>query len=357
MVRCGGTNKRVVVGLKNGELTLNWSLFARRMFGGRRIDLNDSFLRIGLLMGFSQRLGDAILRTRTPLVVGLDPRLESLPKTFADLVEGDHWRQAEAYREFCCWVVDVVADLVPAVKPQFAFFEELGPAGLQAVADVVRYAKQKNLLVIGDAKRGDIGSTAMAYANGFLGADSAWGIDCLTVNPYLGVDTLEPFVKVARDRDAGLFVLVKTSNPGSGDFQDLIVRDAGEAEASGRLYHEVATHLDRLARDPKWAVDGFGLSQIGAVVGATYPEQLADLRRRMPRNWFLIPGFGAQGGTAADTAPGFLENGLGAVVNSSRAILYSFDPNDTSHAWVDAIRQATLLAIRQLREDTPAANL
>ncbi|MBL8890107.1 MAG: orotidine-5'-phosphate decarboxylase [Planctomycetaceae bacterium] len=307
------------------------------------------------MSSFSQRLSDAILRTKTPLVVGLDPRLENLPKTYAPLVNGNIWDQAQAIREFCYWVIDVVADLVPAVKPQLAFFEELGPAGTQALADVVRYAREKQLLIIGDGKRGDIGTTASAYANAYLGVHSPWGMDSLTINPYLGVDTLQPFVQTARQRAAGIFVLVKTSNKGSGDFQDLIMRS--ESAAAETLYQRVAAELNRLAHEANAATDTYNLCEIGAVVGATYPQQLVDLRERMPKCWLLIPGFGAQGGTAQDTAGGFHPNGLGAIVNSSRAILYSFDPDDHSHGWVDAVRQATHNANQQLRDGTPAANL
>lgn len=307
------------------------------------------------MYSFSQRLSDSILRTKTPLVVGLDPRLENLPKSYESLVNGSDWDQAQAVREFCCWVIDVVADLVPAVKPQLAFFEELGPAGTQALADVVRYAREKELIIIGDGKRGDIGTTATAYANAYLGADSPWGMDSLTINPYLGVDTLQPFVRAARERAAGIFVLVKTSNPGSGDFQDLTFNS--ESATTETLYQRVAAELDRLAHEATAVTDNYNLCEIGAVVGATYPQQLVDLRQRMPKCWFLIPGFGAQGGTAQDTAGGFHPNGLGAIVNSSRAILYSFDPNDHSHRWVDAVRQATLNANQQLRDGTPAGNL
>lgn len=306
------------------------------------------------MLAFSQRLSDAILRTKTPLVVGLDPRLESLPKCYESMVQGNVWDQAQATRDYCCWVIDVVADLVPAVKPQFAFFEELGPAGMQALADVVRYAREKNLLVIGDGKRGDIGTTATAYANAYLGANSPWGMDSLTVNPYLGVDTLLPFVRIARERHAGIFVLVKTSNPGSGDFQDLQLASSTNEET---LFQRVASELNLLSNQATAATDRYNLCEMGAVVGATYPNQLVDLRQRLPKCWLLIPGFGAQGGTAQDTAGGFHPNGLGAIVNSSRAILYAFDPQDRSHNWVDAVRQATLNATQQLRNATPAGNL
>ncbi len=321
------------------------------------------------MSNFSQRLSDSIIRTKSPLVVGLDPRLGNLPRIYDSLVHGEIWDQAQAFREFCCWVIDVVADLVPAVKPQLAFFEELGPAGMQALADVVRYARQKQLLVIGDGKRGDIGTTATAYASAYLGETSIWGMDSLTVNPYLGADTLDPFVQTARARNAGIFVLVKTSNVGSGDFQDLRVAPAESAQMSSHadgssnppprttLYQQVAAHLDLLSNQKEAAVDSYGLCEIGAVVGATYPKQLEELRRQMRRCWFLIPGFGAQGGQASDTAGGFHASGLGAVVNSSRAILYAFDPQDTSHAWVDSVRQAAIHANGQLRDQTPAGNL
>ncbi|MDP1560205.1 MAG: orotidine-5'-phosphate decarboxylase [Pirellulaceae bacterium] len=305
---------------------------------------------------FSQRLSDAILRTKTPLVVGLDPRLDSLPQTYQSLIQGNIWDRAQAVRDYCCWVVDAVADIVPAVKPQLAFFEELGPAGTQALADVVKYAREKGLLVIGDGKRGDIGTTATAYANAYLGVDSPWGMDCLTVNPYLGADTLQPFVRTARERQAGIFVLVKTSNPGSGDFQDLLLSSSAN-NSPETLYQRVATELNRLSNEGDAATDRYGLCEIGAVVGATYPQQLVDLRQRMPKCWLLIPGFGAQGGTAEDTAGGFHPNGLGAIVNSSRAILYAFDPQDRSHRWIDAVRHAALTANQQLRDATPAGNL
>jgi len=317
---------------------------------------------------FSERLTAAIQRTRSPLVVGLDPYLDRLPPTYASLVAGTLWDQAQAVREFSCWVIDAVADLVPAVKPQFAFFEALGPAGMQALFDVIRYAREKNLLVIGDGKRGDIGSTATAYAQAYLGADSPWGLDSLTVNPYLGGDSLEPMVEIARQRQAGLFILVKTSNPGSGDLQELAL-----AEPTGqKLYQQTAALVARLAlggsageSSAASPITGLGdtglgdtgLGDIGVVVGATYPAQLSELRQQLPGCWFLIPGYGAQGGSAGDTAGGFLPSGLGAVVNSSRGILYAFDPQDANHAWVDAIRAAAQAATQDLREQTPAGNL
>ncbi len=184
-----------------------------------------------------------------------------------------------------------MADLVPAVKVQAAFFEKYGPLGMVSLGAVIHYARQKGLLVIFDGKRNDIGSTAQAYAEGHLGSEceSPWAADAVTVNPYLGGDSLEPFVKVANERGAGVFVLVKTSNPGGGMFQDLV--------ADGRpIYRHVGAYVEQVAAK---SVASCGYGAVGAVVGATYPEQLAELRSEMPHSWLLIPGFGAQGGRLA----------------------------------------------------------
>ena len=250
---------------------------------------------------------------------------------------------AAAYKAFCCGIIDVVADLVPAVKPQAAFFEQLGPAGCAALADVVRYARSRNLVVVMDAKRGDIGSTAMAYASAYLGESSPWGADALTVNPYLGDDSLTPFVDQATQHDAGIFVLVKTSNPGGKLFQDL--------ESSGQKIHEyVADHVESLAAQTAGEC-GYGV--VGAVVGATYPEELAALRERMPHTWFLVPGFGSQGGTAEDVMGGYDTSGLGAIINSSRAIIFAHARPEYEAIgksdWQRAVEHATRDMISQLR--------
>ena len=233
---------------------------------------------------FSERLAGAVIARRNPVVVGLDPRIEELPEGLMPRGELSRQEQAQCYAAFCRGVIDVVAPLVPAVKPQAAFFEQLGPPGMAVLAEVIAYARGKGLLVILDGKRNDIGSTAAAYADAFLGEESAWGADALTVSPYLGPDSLEPFVEVARRRSAGVFVLVKTSNPGGGTFQDLV--------AGGRpLYQHVASHVEELARQTQ-GPSGYGLA--GAVVGATYPDQLRELRSVMPHAWLLVPGYGAQ---------------------------------------------------------------
>lgn len=306
---------------------------------------------------FGDRLAAAVRRTKNPVVVGLDPRIEPLPAGILpsgirnDCKPGDFASAAEAFVTFCRGVIDAVAPLVPAVKPQAACFEQLGPPGMAALGQVVRYAAEAGLLVIMDGKRNDIGSTAAAYADGFLGPGSAWGADALTVSPYLGDDSLRPFVEVAQARGAGLFVLVKTSNPGGGQFQDLV--------ADGRpLYRHVAQYVERLAGETLGAA---GYGSVGAVVGATYPEQLAELRSAMPRSWFLVPGFGSQGAGARDVAGAFDERGLGAVINNSRGIIFAHAKPQFARfgeaRWQDAVRAATEEMIEQLQAETSVGKL
>jgi len=309
---------------------------------------------------FADRLARALRRVKNPVLVGLDPRAETLPP---GMIVGEGLEAtARGYVAFCRGVIDVVAPLVAAVKPQAAFFEQLGPAGCVALAEVIRYAAKKGLLVILDGKRNDIGSTAQGYAEAYLGpgAASPWGADALTVSPYLGDDSLTPFVDVAKARGAGIFVLVKTSNPGGKRFQDI--------SADGRpLYRHVAEYVEELAKltqsvsEPGPAeARRYGL--VGAVVGATYPEQLAELRGAMPHTWFLIPGFGAQGGTAKDCAAAFDEAGLGAIVNNSRGIIFAHLRKDLAaqygpNRWQEAVESATREMIDQLRANTTAGRL
>ncbi|MEO1617028.1 MAG: orotidine-5'-phosphate decarboxylase [Planctomycetota bacterium] len=288
-------------------------------------------------MNFASQLVDAVKRTRSVTCVGLDPRKASLPAGLRDSVvhdSPDEW--AAAYTQFCCEIVDVVRDVVPCVKPQAAFFEQLGPAGSVALGEVVRHAAKSNLLVILDGKRNDIGSTATAYADAYLGAASPWGSHSLTVSPYLGCDSLEPFVEVCEQRSAGIFVLVKTSNPGGGLLQDR--QTEGQA-----VYSRVAELLSELNEG---RVDESGYGPVGAVVGATYKEQLAEMRQAMPHSFILIPGFGAQGGAADDVKVGFDAEGLGGIVNSSRHLIFAhsrpeFADRFGNDRWQDAVRAAT----------------
>lgn len=307
------------------------------------------------MSNFATRLHDAIRRKGTPALVGIDPRFELLPPDIVDSVRKAGLTDASlacwAFVEFSRRLIDVVAPLVPAVKPQAAFFEQYGPAGVAALGDVVAYARQAGLIVILDAKRGDIGSTAEAYAEAWIGGenpDHPWQADALTVNPYLGADTLEPFVKRAEAVGGGIYVLVRTSNPGAGTFQDV-------AQDGRTVFEIVAETVERLAASTADA-DGYGC--VGAVVGATYPDELKALRTAMPHAPLLVPGYGSQGGTAADIAAALDENGLGAVINSSRAINFAY--RDKQYAgefgpdrWEAAAEAATRKMIADLADVRP----
>jgi len=317
-------------------------------------------------LSYAERLHQAVIAKQTPALIGLDPRFNLLP---ADVIDSARKRQldetatvAAAFEEFCCRLIDVVSSLVPAVKPQAAFFEEWGPAGCQALANVIRYARQQGLIVICDAKRGDIGSTAEAYARGYLAGEdpkaAVWGADALTVSPYLGRDTLEPFVNVAKERGAGIYVLVRTSNPGAGTFQD---RQSELEPGSPAVphYRHIAQAVEELAAD---TADGGAFGIVGGVVRATYPEELAELRAAMPHVPLLVPGYGSQGGTAADVAAGFTPDGLGALVNSSRGINFAFRSESFASQfgeenWEQAAEAATGQMIADLAEHTPAGAL
>lgn len=299
---------------------------------------------------FADRLAKQVLTCQNPVVVGLDPRYENLPAGLR-MDHPNEQQQADAYRLFCCEIIDVVATLVPAVKPQMAFFEQLGPRGCLALAAVIHYARQRGLLVILDGKRNDIGTTATAYAKAYLGDESPWGADALTVSPYLGDDSLTPFAETAAACGAGVFVLVKTSNPGGVTFQDVPCPDEPLYRRVGRLVESMAAgHCGEA-----------GYGHVGAVVGATYPEQLAELRAAMPHTWFLIPGYGAQGGSAADVRDGFDHRGLGAVVNNSRGIIFAHERPEYRHLppmdWQRAVEQATQAMIAQLQSETSVGKL
>jgi orotidine-5'-phosphate decarboxylase len=297
---------------------------------------------------FIDRLAAAVTRLRSPVVVGLDPRWEQLPANVLSASESSNQARARAYSQFCIGVIDVVFSLVPAVKVQAAFFEELGPAGMTAMAEVITHAHERGLLVILDGKRNDIGSTAFAYAHGYLGRESAWHADAITVSPYLGDDSLAPFVETAAQRGCGVFVLVKTSNPGGKMLQDL--------QCEGRpLYTRVGAHVEQLAAG---TLGTCGYGAIGAVVGATYPAQLTELRSAMPHTWFLVPGYGSQGGTAADVASAFDSRGLGAIVNNSRGIIFAHERPEYAQRfgparWQEAVEAATRLMIDELRAVAP----
>jgi len=301
---------------------------------------------------FAARLAAAIRAKRTPACIGLDPRREALPPALgaAAVSASDPAALAAIFTDFCRGVIDVVAPLVPIVKPQLACFEALGPHGMTALASVIAHARSQGLLVLADGKRGDIGSTAEAYAAGWLAGP--WAADALTVNPYLGLDSVEPFVKTAADRGAGIFILVKTSNPGSKDFQDLT--------SDGRtIYEHVAAGVEALAAR---TAAGATYGAVGAVVGATWPKQLDDLRAAMPHAWILVPGFGRQGGRAADVRAAFHADGLGALVVSARDVIFAHARPEMNEGlaagqWQTAVERAAHDMIARLAADTPAAAL
>jgi len=302
---------------------------------------------------FADRLSDALRARGNAVCVGLDPRWDLLPASIRRRHRDTTLAAlAAAFEEFCLRVLDVVAPLVPVVKPQSAFFEACGPAGLVALQNVLGHARRHGLLTILDSKRNDIASTAEAYADAAFGGTAlagsrlpVWDADALTVNPYLGRDAVEPFLKSARRDGRGVFVLVRTSNPGSGQFQDL--------KCAGRpLFLHVAQAVGEWARENPGTC---GLGDVGAVVGATHPDELSAVRVALPDVFFLIPGYGAQGGTAADTAAGFRPDGLGALVNSSRGIIAAFQPEDP--AWEVGVEKATRATIAALVEATAMGRL
>jgi orotidine-5'-phosphate decarboxylase len=312
---------------------------------------------------FADRLASACRAKGNSVCVGLDPRWESLPEE----VRRRHGSEtleavARAYEEFCSRVIDVVAPLVPVVKPQSAFFEACGPAGMVVLQRILARARKRGLITILDGKRNDIASTASAYADASLGGvriehsgptthhsplttHHVWDADALTVNPYLGRDAVEPFLESARRSGRGIFVLVRTSNPGAGQFQDLM--------CDGRpVYVHVAEAVGNWSRGN---LGQCGLSDVGAVVGATYPAELQSLRQVLNEAPFLVPGFGVQGGTAQDVTAAFRDDGLGAIINSSRGIISSFEPSDPK--WESAVETAARQTIAVLTQNTPMGRL
>ena len=301
------------------------------------------------------KLMSKIEKMNSPVVVGLDPMLSYIPEhitkkayaEFGETLEG----AGEAIWQFDKGIIDTTYDIIPAVKPQIAMYEQFGIEGLKAFKKTVDYAKSKDLVVIGDIKRGDIGSTSQAYAVGHVGTVTVgsktyvpFDEDFVTVNPYLGTDGVKPFVDVCKETNKGIFVLVKTSNPSSGEFQDQLV--------DGRPLYELVG--EQVA---KWGEEHMGdnYSYVGAVVGATYPEMGKVLRKIMPKTLILVPGYGAQGGKASDLAPYFNEDGLGAIVNSSRGIICAYKQEAYSkfgaENYADASRAAVEFMIKDITEN------
>lgn len=310
-----------------------------------------------------ERLGNTMINKlvkkiealQAPIVVGLDPMLGYVPEHVKKKAFEEHGETlegaAEAIWQFNKAIVDATCDLIPAVKPQIAMYEQFGIPGLVAFKKTVDYCKSKDLVVIGDIKRGDIGSTSSAYATAHVGKIQVGGNtyrpfdeDFVTVNPYLGTDGVKPFVDVCKEEKKGIFVLVKTSNPSSGEFQDRLVDGKPLYELVGKMVDE-------------WGKDHMGdsYSYVGAVVGATYPEMGKVLRKLMPKTYILVPGYGAQGGKAADLAPYFNADGLGAIVNSSRGIIAAYKQEKYAKFGAEAFDAASRQAVLDMKEDLLSA--
>ena len=298
-----------------------------------------------------EKLVERIKKLEAPIVVGLDPTLNFVPDFLLDKAVNEKGETleaaADAIFEFNKKIVDAVYDLIPAVKPQIAMYEQFGIPGLMAFKKTLDYCHEKGLLVIGDAKRGDIGSTSTAYAIGHIGKVKVGSTeiapfdeDFLTINPYMGSDSVVPFVEECKKYDKGLFILVKTSNPSSGEFQDQKVGKKAVYELVGKKVDEWGAELIKN-----------GYSDVGAVVGATYPEMGEVLREIMPKAYILVPGYGAQGGTAAELKPFFNKDGLGAIVNSSRGIIAAYKQEKYAEYGAEGFAEAARAAVIDMKND------
>lgn len=275
------------------------------------------------------RLINKIKETNNATVIGIDPNYENIPKCIKSKYDESMSGVAQAILEFNKTLVDATYDIIPAVKINIAFYEMYGLEGMKTFEKTCNYAKEKGMIVIADIKRGDIGTTARAYSNAFLGKtkigekeESIYDVDFVTLNAYMGIDAIKPFIEDSKKYNKGAFILVKTSNPSSGELQD------EKLETGEEIYTKVAKLVEKWGEELRGE---YGYSSISAVVGATYPKQLEDLRKIAPHTFFLIPGYGAQGGKAEDIALGFDENGIGGIVNSSRGLMYAYK----SDLWKD----------------------
>lgn len=295
---------------------------------------------------FADRLTEKIRKKNSAICVGLDPRLEKIPNFIKEKAlkkNKDKFKAAsESIVQFNKEIIDAIFDIVPVVKLQIAFYEIFGEEGIRAFRETVEYARSKDLLIIADVKRNDIGSTAEAYAKAYLGEidlfedkKSLFGVDAVTINPFLGWDGVKPFIAECKKNGKGIFILLKTSNPSSGDIQDLYTKD------EKRVYEILAHYIE------SWGADDIGesgYSFVGAVVGATHPKQASELRKIMPNSYFLVPGYGAQGGTADDVKKCFDDEGLGAIINSSRGIIFAYENSDKydTKSYAQAARDAVI---------------
>ena len=309
------------------------------------------------------KLVEKIKKTGAPIVVGLDPTLKFVPEHIKKAAFAEYGETmqgaAEAVWQYNKGIVDAIYDLIPAVKPQIAMYEQFGVEGMIAFQKTASYCKEKGLVVIGDIKRGDIGSTSEAYAVGHLGQVQVGSTLCrgfdedfVTVNPYLGSDGVKPFIKVCGEEKKGIFVLVKTSNPSSGEFQDRLIKGTDKKAGEERPLYEIVG--EQVAA---WGAECMGdsYSYVGAVVGATYPEQGKILRKIMPKAYILVPGYGAQGGKGADLVHFFNEDGLGAIVNSSRGIIAAYQQEQYAGYGAEHFADASRAAVLDMKEDIAQA--
>ena len=286
-------------------------------------------------MNAIDNLIEKIKETNNPTVMGLDPRYDMIPEIVRNKYSNDLEAISKAILEYNKELIDNTYDIIPAIKPQLAFYEMFGIEGMKAFKETCKYAKEKGMIVIADAKRGDIGSTAKGYSNAYLGQTPVGdkkievfeNIDFLTVNPYLGIDSITPFVQDCVKFNKGIFVLVKTSNPSSGELQDL------KLENGQTVYEHVASLVEKWGENLRGKYE---YSSVAAVVGATYPEQLKEIREKAPHTYFLIPGYGAQGGKAEDIALGFDNKGLGGIVNASRSLMCAYKSDKWKEKYSEA---------------------
>ncbi len=295
------------------------------------------------------RLIDNIIEKQNPTVAGLDPKLDYVPASIKDACFAQYGKTLEgaaaALLAFNKAIIDQIYDIVPAVKPQAAYYEMYGWQGVKALAETIAYARKKGMFVITDGKRNDIGTTMEAYATAHLGTTDvagesidAFGADALTVNGYLGTDGIKPLVQICKEKDKGIFVLVKTSNPSSGELQDMTLTNGAS------VYEQMGSMCERWGEE----LGGkYGYSGVGAVVGATYPEQLKEMREKAPHTFFLVPGYGAQGGGANDAKNAFDKNGLGAIINSSRGIMCAWKKQGLTEEDFAAAARAEALRMKE----------
>lgn len=296
------------------------------------------------------RLIEKIREVNNPTVIGLDPRYDMIPECIRKKYDMTLEGAASAILEFNKALIDAVYDIIPAIKPQIAFYEMFGIEGMKTFQETCQYAKEKGMLVIADIKRGDIGSTAQGYSNAFLGetslgekSEKIYDVDFVTLNPYMGIDSIKPFIEDCKKYGKGAFILVKTSNPSSGDLQDLKLQSGEE------VYLQVAKLVEEWGKE---LIGEYGYSSVSAVVGATYPKQLEELREKAPHTYFLIPGYGAQGGKAEDIALGFDTKGLGGIVNASRSLMCAYKADRWKDQYTEEqFAEATRAEAIRMREE------